>query len=559
MAGHKETPRQKMIGMMYLVLTALLALNVSADILNAFTIVNEGMVRTNNNFEAKNNQQYADFETQYQLNKAKVGPFYKKAKQAKVLSNKLISQIKEVQNKIIGFAELGDANIRNFPFEFENNDGETVDTTISEPRDLKLEWIEAKSDYDKPGNILLGKEDGTGGEASLLKAAFADYKDNILKLLSKEQADGIKLGLNTESHYNTHAGKKQNWEMNTFYHTVLSADVVLLNKYIAEVMNIESEVISILYSNIKADDLGFSKVVAAVIPSANIVLAGEDYEAKIFVAAYSDTDTPIVMLKGELDTLYKKDYAGATTIDSISNGVKFYRVKTSATGDYKYAGVIKVKKPDGGYLIRHFHSSYSVIKPSAAIAADAMNVVYRGLDNPMTISAAGFTNDQIRLVASGGAGHLTSKGNGHYIFKPSLSKAKEVTFSVIATKPDGTTQKLAPTKFRIKNLPSPSISLAGKKEGNISKSVLINSPFLSARLIDFLFKGVKYKVLSYTLTLSGRGVGSIQKKVTGTRIPPKYLKKLKNASTGTLVNVSAVKVIGPDGKKSAQGLTLRIK
>lgn len=558
MAGYKETPRQKMIGMMYLVLTALLALNVSTDILNAFTIVNEGMVRTNRNFEDKNNQQYADFETQYQLNRAKVEPFYLKAKQAEKLSQTLIAQIQDVQNKIIGHTELGDANIRNFPFEFKNKHGETVDTIIAEPRDLSLAWVEAKANYDKPGNILLGigSEDGTGGEATKLKESFAKYKVDILKLLSKEQADGIKLGLDTESRFSKTAGIKQNWEMNTFYHTVLSADVVLLNKYIAEVMNIESEVIAILYSNIKADDLGFSKVVAAVIPSANIVIAGEEYVAKIFVAAYSDTDTPIVMVKGDLDTLYKKDYDGATIIDSISDGVSYYRVKTSATGDFRYAGVIQVKKPNGGYLTKHFHSNYSVIQPTAAVSPDKMLVVYRGLPNPLTISAAGFTNDQIRLVSNGGGG-LQSKGNGHYIFKPS-GKAREVIFRVVGTRADGSTKSMGPFKFRVFPLPSPSIRLAGKAEGTIGKSVLLNSPFLSARLVKFLFDGVKYKVLSYTLTVSGPGVGTLQTKIKGTRIPPKVLTKLKKAGRGTLVSVSSVKVIGPDGKKSAPGVTLRI-
>jgi len=560
MAGFKETPRQKMIGMMYLVLTALLALNVSADILNAFTIVNNGMERTNKNFKGKNNKLYADFETQYQINHAKVKPFYDKAMQAKKYSQDLINQIQEVQNQVVGFTEFGDKNARNVKYEYKDEKGNSLEGTAKEPREVPLEWIHNKSNYDKPMEILLGyKEDASGGEAHKLKLAFAKYKKEILSLLDPAEAADIKVGLSTEDAYNEHADKVQNWELNTFYHTVLSADVVLLNKYIAEVMNIESEVVSKLYSNIKADDLGFDKVVAAVIPKANIVIAGEDYSAQIFVAAYSSTDTPIVMVKEGVDTLNPSDYYSKDLEqDSISNGVTFYHVKTSATGDFKYAGVIKVKKPDGTYMAKPFNSSYTVIKPTAAIAADKMNVVYRGLPNPMTISAAGFTNDQIRLVSSGG-GSLTSKGNGHYIFKPSLGKAKEVTFSVVATKADGTTQRLAPTKFRIFNLPSPSIRLAGQAEGSIGKSVLINSPFLSARLVKFLFEGVKYKVLGYTLTISGPGVGTLQTKVRGTRIPPKVLSRLKKAGKGTLVSVSGVKVVGPDGKKSAPGVTLRIK
>ncbi len=559
MAGFKETPRQKMIGMMYLVLTALLALNVSADILNAFTIVNEGMERTNKNFKGKVDKLYADFDKQYQINKAKVGPYYDKAQKARKFSEDLIKQIQEVQNKVIGYTEFGDKEARNVTYEMKNEDGETVEKVAAEPRLVPLEWIHNKSNYDKPMEILLGyTAQGTDGEATKLKNAFAEYKKNILSLLDRADREDIKLGLNTEDAYNSHADKVQNWELNTFYHTVLSADVVLLNKYIAEVMNIESEVVSKLYSYISADDFKFDVVDAAVIPKANIVIAGEPYEAKIFVAAYSSTDTPKVMVKQGLDTLYKKDYEGATVPDSIKDGVTYYRVKTSATGDFTYAGVIKVKKPDGTYLTRHFNSSYTVIKPTATVSADKMNVVYRGLKNPLSISAAGFTNDQIRLVSNGG-GTLHSKGNGHYEFVPALGKAKKVKFRVVATKADGSTQSMGPFEFRVFNLPAPTIRLAGKSDGEIDKSALLSRAFLAAQLDNFLFDGVKYSVISYQLYIAGPRMTPIFKKVSGPRIPGDVVAKLRKAGRGTIINISSVRVKGPDGIKPTVGVTLRIK
>jgi gliding motility-associated protein GldM len=561
MAGHKETPRQKMIGMMYLVLTALLALNVSADILNAFTIVNEGMVQTNDNFEAKNNMLYAQFQKQYELNKAKVGPYYQTALKAQKYSQDLINIIKDVQNKVIGYTELGtelkEPVIYDFPFEFENKQGESVDTIIHEPRDLELEWIHQKANFDKPMNIMLGvgNEDGTGGEATRLKEAFEQYKKDILSLLGKEQADGIKLGLNTEGHFNKHAGKYQNWEMNTFYHTVLSADVVLLNKYIAEVMNIEAEVVAKLYENIDASSFKFDVVESALIPKANIVIAGEPYEAKIFIAAYSSTDTPQVLIQKDIDTLYSKGFDNALKLDSISEGVTYYKVPTSSVGDYKYAGVIRVKKPDGGYLTKHFTSSYTVIKPSASVSADKMNVVYRGLNNPLTIAATGFTN--IKLVSSGG-GSLTSKGNSKYMFKPSLGKAQKVTFRVVATKDDGTTTSMGPFEFRIRNLPAPVTRLAGKSEGTIRKGALTTQPTLLSQLDNFLFDGVKYTVISYEVMVMGRGIAASPKRVRGSRLPADVLKIIKKAGKGTLIVVNNVKVKGPDGVKGASGVTLKL-
>jgi len=561
MAGFKETPRQKMIGMMYLVLTALLALNVSADILNAFTIVNEGMEQTNTNFQAKNKQQISEFDKQYQLNKAKVGKYFKKAKQAEKLSEDLIKQIEEVQNKVIGYTEFKSADARNVTYEYKDSTGKALEKTVVEPREVPLEWIENKANYDSPMNILLGvlKEDGTSGEATKLKKAFADYKSNIKALLTSDEQQGMKFGLITDDAYNTHAGKKQNWEMNTFYHTVLSADIVLLNKYIAEVMNIQTEVIAKLYENIDASDFKMDKVNAFVMPDANIVIAGSEYRARILMAAYSSTDTPIVKLQENVDSLDLNKISSAKSIDSISDGVKYYSIKTSATGDFKYAGVIKVKKPDGSYLTKRFNSSYTVIKPSATVSADKMNVVYRGLPNPLTIAAAGFTNDQIRLSGSGG-GRITSKGNGKYVFTPTPgAKAKEVTFRVTATKADGSTSSMGPFKFRIKNLPSPTIRLAGKTDGQVDKSALLARAFLTAQLDDFLFEGVKYSIISYKIYMAGPRMTPIFKDVRGPRFPGNIVKALRKASRGTTVQISSVKVKGPDGVKQAAGVAVTIK
>ena len=378
-------------------------------------------------------------------------------------------------------------------------------------------------------------------------------------LLSEEELAGMKFGLITKDAYNLHADKVQNWEMNTFYHTVLSADIVLLNKYIAEVMIIQAQVVAKLYENIDASDFKMDKVNAFVLPDANIVIAGAEYKARILMAAYSSTDTPTVRLNQGVDTLDLNKFEQAQKIDSIANGVTYYKVKTSATGDFKYAGAIKVRKPDGSYLTKRFNSSYTVIKPSATVSADKMNVVYRGLPNPLTIAAAGFTNDQIRLSGSGG-GRITSKGNGKYIFTPTPgARGKEVTFRVTATKADGTTSSMGPFKFRIKNLPSPTIRLAGKTDGQVDKSALLARAFLTAQLDDFLFEGVKYSIISYKIYMAGPRMTPIFKDVRGPRFPGNVVKALRKASRGTTVQISSVKVKGPDGVKQAAGVAVTVK
>ncbi|OIO99570.1 MAG: hypothetical protein AUJ98_10780 [Bacteroidetes bacterium CG2_30_33_31] len=563
MAGYKETPRQKMIGMMYLFYTALLALNVSVEILNAFVIVNEGMERTVANFGSKNAILYSDFEKQFEMNKAKVAPFWEATKETRTLSDNLIAQLETVKNQVIGYTEFGDKNAKNVLYKMKNDKGHEVEIKAPLPSDVPLEWINSKDNYNKPMEILLGvlKEDGTSGEATKIKKAFADYTNNIMKLL-KGDTIGLNLGLNTEDKYNSRAGIRQNWEMNTFHQTVLAADIVLLNKYISDVRNIEFEVVKRLYSQISSRDFKFDKIAAKVVPHANIVISGQEYAADIFVAAYSTTDTPQVILKPGLDSnsIKKIDLnnaGGVTRINKVNNGVVEYTVKTGATGEFTYAGIINVKQPDGTLKAYPFSSSYNVIKPTATVSADKMNVVYRGLSNPMSVSAPGFTNENVSLSSSGG-GTLARTSPGHYFFTPSKdSKAKDVTFFVSAKSGKGS-QRLGEFKYRIKNLPPPTITLAGKVDGEtVSKTVVLASPYLRAQLLDFLFDGVSYNVTSFEFYASHPIKGKIAlETVKGSSLNATIIAALRKAPAGTRVSISSVNVVGPDGGKRASGLNI---
>ncbi len=109
MAGYKETPRQKMIAMMYLVLTALLALNVSKDILEAFLVVNESIETTNTNFSSKNETTLSKFKQQYEMNQAKVGPFWTKAQEAAAISHDIINYIDWVKFALVSESEGADS------------------------------------------------------------------------------------------------------------------------------------------------------------------------------------------------------------------------------------------------------------------------------------------------------------------------------------------------------------------------------------------------------------------------------------------------------------------
>ncbi|HOT89280.1 MAG TPA: hypothetical protein PL028_07070, partial [Bacteroidales bacterium] len=216
MAGFKETPRQKMIGMMYLVLTALLALNVSKDILNAFVIVNEGLKTSQTNVSSKNALIYMNFDKALMENPVKVKPYLDNALKAKAISDSLSDFIKNLRTQIIAYTDYGIKEKSQDPLLWSK-----IDT-------MSLADVKTKDNYDKPMEILIGgKEDESTGQGMALKNKFEKFKTDMLALL-KDENDKKSVEKNfpikLEETYSITEGKKVSWVHNNFYRTVLAAD-----------------------------------------------------------------------------------------------------------------------------------------------------------------------------------------------------------------------------------------------------------------------------------------------------------------------------------------------
>jgi len=557
MSGGKETPRQKMIGMMYLFYTALLALNVSADILNAFVLVNDSMQQTNTNFGKKNELLMEAFGKQMVNNPKKVKPYYDQAIKVKELSDQLVEDIQSVIDTLIIVTEFSGEFTKDFVFEV----GDDRDTIIDFAHNIPVAFLKSKDKFNKPMNILNpeNKIELGEGKAMWLKNKFAAYNAAVKAMLTDEDRTKIQLGLNTERVYNSVAREWQDWEYNSFYHTVLVADVVLLNKYISEVLNTEAEVIANLYGYIDAKSIKFDAVRAAVIPTSNVVIAGSDYEADIFVAAYSKTDIPKVSIKTGADTLLMSeiDKEGIIKINEATEGITKFKLKTGATGEFSYAGFIQVKGADGKYTPYFFNSSYQVIKPSATVSADKVNVVYRGIENPISVSAPGFTNDKLRL-SGGTGGRLVSKGGGHYMYTPNKNQRKDVKFNVTGTKADGSSQNMGSFPFRVLPVPPPTVRLASVNDGEVTKGALKSQGFLTAKLEGFLFE-LKYTVSEFTIMITGTRGMILNQRVKGNKLPPKVIKKIMKAPRGSMIIVNGIKTRGKDGVKESPSITLKLK
>ncbi len=521
MAGYKETPRQKMIGMLYLVLTALLALNVSKDILKAFVTVNDGLVQTNKTFESKNALLYSEFERQMIAQEEKVKPYYEKAKMAKELSDEMVQYIKDLMTDVLAYTEFG---VRVMDDNSHRNHKKWL-----EANEINLNDVKKKDNYDKPIVVLIPNQaNPETGRAYKLRMEIEKYKNNMLALLDTSQLAQTTLGFHYEPAFNKQYKKTMSWEFNTFYHTVLAADVVIFNKMIADVRNAEAEIVSKLMSGIDLASFKFDKVDAAIVPVSMMIPQGSQYEATLFVAAL-DTKSSI------------KAIVNGQTVNGDSGKVVF-RTPSGPEGDHKVEGQIFVYNPvtkqEDPF---NFSTSYSVFRPTATVSATRMNVFYRNLDNPLSVSVPGVSSGNVSVSLTGGT--LVSQGGGNYTVRPAAS-GRDAVITVSARIGDKT-QHMGTFPYRIRNVPPPTPLFAGSKSGAIDKSRIVAMPQVTAMLEEFLFEGVTFNVISFNFVIRERSGILTTLPQRGNRLDASALAKVQAASRGERIFIEEIKARGP--------------
>lgn len=531
MAGYKETPRQKMIAMMYLVLTALLALNVSREILTAFLVVNESMETTNKQFSAKVEDLYSDFEKQYSINPNKVEEYWNKAKEVKKLSAEMVDYINLQKATIISLTE---------------------GITLEQADTSRLLYIEKKDNYDIPTNYFIGS-DTKKGEAETFIAKIEDYKRSLLKLIEEKDREGFDLGLKTDGEYKNKDGVAEDWAYHHFYHTILAADITILNKMIAEVYNAETNVVNYLFSSISAEDFKFDEVNAKVIPNSNYVFQGDKYRAEILVAAYDTKQNPEVYILEGSDTLTEAAFSRAIRIEG-TDGVVNLELPAGSEGTKKYAGLIRMKTPWGTAKDYHFNHEYIVAKPSATISATKMNVFYRGVDNPVSISASGKADSQVFPEITAGKIVRTDTG---WVVRDLPGESYETVIKINA-EDNGTKKFMGQQKFRIKRLPDPIAKVFGAEDGKITVKKMLANAFLACQMppeVDFQYD---FKVTSFTMSIP-QGGGQVATDVSDSQM---YTEKMKNLIQSLKKNDAVlfqnIKVRGPEGPRKIESISVTI-
>jgi gliding motility-associated protein GldM len=535
MAGGKLSPRQKMIGMMYLVLTALLALNVSKEIINAFVVIETGLGNTNKQSDAKNEFIFQAFEKAKKNDEKKVAPLFEKAKQAQKKSKELCDYIKSLRTEMIA--------------EVEGVEKKVADT-------LTLARIAKPDDYDKPTHFMIGEDPANvTGKAKELKLKLENYKKELQALLPKDAVVDLS-ALDTKEIYSVSDEKKISWEWYNFYHIPVTAVAAQFARITNDVKNAEGAVVNELFNAISASDFKFDKLQARVIAPSSYILSGDQYKAEVFVAASSKTQNPTVILGCDYDSVTKKpigNLSDSTTV-KVSEGVGYYTASAGAEGLQKWGGVIKVKKPDNTYEYYPFKSEYMVAKPAAAVSPDKMNVFYIGVDNPVTVSAAGVAPENLVVSFSNCS---STGGRGKYVVRPNAG-ATEASVSVGGKFGDKTTN-MGSFKFRVKRVPDPVCYVGSiKGDGVMPKSEVANIRGIFAKMENFDFD-LKFDVVSWVLSMNVNGV-FVDEKANGAGVTGAQSKLLAGAKGGTKVLFEQVTVKGPDGStRKIPGCTIKVR
>jgi gliding motility-associated protein GldM len=535
--GKTNPKRQMMINMMYLVLTALLALNVSKQVLKAFELVNSGLEKTNDAFTSKNKTTYDQFAKQLNQNKDKVKPWYDKAMDLKLQSDELIQKIEGMKLALI------------------TENGKIKEPDAYEHPNLEKgkggEDFKSASDIEVGTNFFTGPKEKGGAHGDELQGWLTAYKTKVQTLVDPTDKNDVNIAIYDQvpSTFKPEADFHGNpWAHYYFAEVPMVADLTVLTKIQNDIKNTESNISAYLFSKINAEDFKFDKLQAIISSDKPIVLQGQEYSARVVLGAYDSHQNPEVVLNGQ-----KLE---------VKEGVAEYKVRASGDGEKKIDGDVIVKAPDGSTKKYNFKTAYQVFTGSAVISADKMNVLYCGLENPISVSVPGYPPDKVIVTPTGMLSWVKSDNKGGYTAKPVDNiSVREATVNVSVKTDKGVTQMGTKT-FRIKRVPKPKVLLGTLEGGPISKVQIGVQSIVVAALENFVFEGLKYTVTKFQFTFVPKGAGRqvASETVNGQIIPANLKALIQSARTGDLVLISDVTATGPIGSvKMGQGPTFVIQ
>lgn len=510
MAGRNQSvsrmsPRQKMINLMYIVLTAMLALNVSSDVLNGFSQVADALERSNRTLTARNMFLYQQLQEFNKKNPGKGKVWLDKATDVRTKTDTLYNYIESLKHEIARVADGEDGDISN---------------------------IVNRDNLDAASQVMLGP---AGGKGKVLRTRIDQYRNFILNFLDEDKRKNVSQALSTTIVKTAPELGNKSWEETMFENMPTIAAVTLLSTMQNSIRFAEGEALNQILTNVDLGDLRVNLVDAFVVPQSRIVMRGTKYSANIVLAAVDTTQRPIVYVNGH----------------RLGNDRGLYEVGTGAAGNFDYSGYIEVMGRDGSVTRREFKSSYTVIDPLATVSATMMNVLYAGINNPISIAVPGVPEGSISATMTNGT--LTRSGSGWIAHPTKVGAECEIT---VSAEMDGQRTNVGSTKFRVRKLPDPMPFIAFKDaSGNPSryrggrpfpKATLLASRGVDAAIDDDILN-IDYKVLSFETVFFDSMGNAIPELSSGSNFSERQLAAIRRLQHGKRFYISHVKAVGPDG------------
>lgn len=470
-----KEPRALMIQLMYLVLTAMLALNITKEVLDAFSTINTSIEQSNDGIKKKNERTYYAFEHIADKNdelKAKQQLLYPKALQIKEESERMVTYLEEWKQKIVqkGGGWITEYGVRK---------------------------VKTMDDIDIPTRMFVEEKNG-----DKVKAEMQGFVNKILAIGGGENTEQLRkqLPIQFPKLERTEMNPQGDWTYGTFHNIPVIAAITLFSKWQSDVRNSEAQMIENLMAQVGEDDtppefIKLDGFLAVATPNISYALAGDEITATIAMAAYDKSAQPTITSN-----------VGAVSVKDGAGTLKF---RASGTGVQTVRGTVTVKGRGNKMETQPWEFKYTVGTAGASLQLDKMNVMYIGVKNPVTISASGYNLNDVTWNMPGAK--ITPTGPGKYDVEVSTPNYNGVEYTVSAKNKAGGTVQVAGGKIRVRNIPAPVVKLGSiEGSGSIGTGELRAQSGIAAVMDNFEFD-IKYLVTSYDLQLFAKGTDVLQR------------------------------------------------
>jgi gliding motility-associated protein GldM len=499
-----KDPRQLMINLMYLVLTAMLALNITKEVLTAFQTINTSIEGSITSISGKNATFYSQIQKLYDdpATKDKAANAQNKATQIKAQSLALMAYLNGLKDTVIN---------RSGGWEFEGKS-----TTDSVMKGL--------DNIDVPTKFFV---DGKEGDS--LKTKMNAFKSFLVTQVdpSFQSTIGSAIPISISNFKTSDENPSGDWAYGTFHNIPVVATVAMISKFQNDVKNSESIVLQHLYSQIGIDDIRFDSLRAIATPNTTYALEGQEIQASIILAAYSKSVNP--------------DMGPGIP---VTNGEGILKFKATGSGKQTKSGVIKFTK-NGKVQSFDYHFDYMVGSAGASLQLDNMSVMYIGVDNPVSLSASGYNIEDVTLdfVQPGITKTVVPGPKGHYNVR--VTNPGMIDWKITGTRQGSAGAGIGAGKIKVKYIPDPTATVSGRQSGSIDAATLKAQIGVSAAVVGFDWN-TPFLVTEFRFYYIPRVGDAIPIDVKGNKFTPECRKLMDRSKAGDKWLFDAVKAVGPD-------------